>query len=102
MNGTPQARLRPDRRNGASRRQLLDRVRAEFKEMPCLRLTCGQAQRLFAMRPDVCERVFTTLVREGTLICGSDARYGVRADVALRADLYSSAVDHERTGSKAS
>ena len=101
MNWTPQARLRPDRRNSASRGQLLDRVRAEFREMPCLRLTCGQAQRLFGMRPDVCERVFATLVSEGTLTCGSDARYGVRADVALRAHLYGEA-DHERTGSRAS
>lgn len=99
--GTPQARLRPDRRNSASREQLLDRVRAEFKEMPCLRLTCGQAQRLFGMRPDVCERLFATLVGEGTLTCGSDARYGVRADAAWHGRMYTAA-DAERIGSKAS
>ena len=76
--------FRTDRRNSAARAQLLHRVRAEFREMPCLRLTGGQAQRLFGMRPDVCERVFAVLVNEGTLTCGTDARYGVRADVAWR------------------
>ena len=100
MNVTPHARLKPDRRSRTSRARLLDRIRAEFKEMPCLRLTCGQAQRLFGMRPDVCERVLATLVSEGTLTRGSDARYGVPADLALRAHLYTPA-DHERTGSKA-
>lgn len=101
MDRTSHARLKADRRNSASRAQLLHRVRAEFREMPCLRLTCGQAQRLFGIRPDVCERVFATLEGEGMLTRGSDARYGVRADVALRAHLYGAA-DHERTGSKAS
>lgn len=101
MNATPHARLRPDRRSSTSRGRLLDRVRAEFKEMPSLRLTCRQAQRLFGMRPDVCERVLATLVGEGTLTCGSDARYGVPADLILRAHLYNP-VDQERTRSKAS
>lgn len=31
------------------------------------------AQRLFGMRPDVCERVFAALMEEGTLRCGPDA-----------------------------
>lgn len=82
MDVTSHARLRPDRRKGESREQLLRRVRAEFAEMPCLRLTCGQAQRLFALRRDVCERVLATLVDEGTLTRGCDERYGVRDDLA--------------------
>ena len=73
-----------DRRNSVTRSQLLDRVRAEFREMPCLRLTRGQAQRLFGMRVDVCERVFAMLVEEGTLTCGPDDRYGVPAELAWR------------------
>ena len=73
-----------ERRNTASRRQLLQRVQSEFLEMPCLRLTGRQAQRLFALRSDVCERVLTTLVADGTLTRGADARYGLRADVAWR------------------
>ena len=73
MNATP--RLRADRRNIASREHLLQRVRSEFKEMPCLRLTRGQAQRLFGLRADVCARVLAGLVDEGTLTCGPDGRY---------------------------
>ena len=42
----------PDRRNHASREALLIRVRGEFTEMPCLRLTRGQAQRLFDLWRD--------------------------------------------------
>lgn len=76
----PLASNTQDRRNIASRDRLLNRVRSEFKEMPCLRLTFAQAQRLFDMRADVCERVFARLVREGMLTRGPDARYGVRAD----------------------
>ena len=70
-------RLRADRRNIASREHLLQRVRSEFKEMPCLRLTRGQAQRLFGLRADVCARVLADLVDEGTLTRGPDERYGI-------------------------
>ena len=82
MDGLRLVQPRPDRRNSSSRARVLERVRAEFREMPCLRLTRGQAQRLFGMRPDVCERVLAALLQEGTLRCGPDARYGLRADVA--------------------
>ena len=49
----------------------------EFSEMPCLRLTRGQAQRLFALRADVCERVLAALVNDHTLTCGADDRYRI-------------------------
>ena len=71
-----------ERRNVASREELLRRVRAEFGEMPCLRLTPGQARRLFGLRADVCERVLGTLVGRHTLTCGIDGRYGMRDAVA--------------------
>lgn len=64
-----------DRRSNASREALVRRVCGEFTEMPCLRLTRGQAQRLFGLRADVCERIFAALVHEGMLTCGSDGRY---------------------------
>ena len=67
-----------DRRNGASRERLLRRVRAEFEEMPCLRLTSGQARRLFGLRADICERVLSTLIGENILTCGRDGRFGTR------------------------
>jgi hypothetical protein len=65
-----------DRRNPAARQTLLQRVSAEFQEMPCMRLTASQARRLFGLRPDVCERILATLVRQATLACdGERYRY---------------------------
>jgi hypothetical protein len=64
-----------ERRHQPSRDALLARVAAEFQEMPCLRLTGGQARRLFDLRSDVCQRVLSTLIREGTLVCDTEQRY---------------------------
>lgn len=75
MNATESQRSKRDRRDTISREQLLCRVRAEFEEMPSLRLTRGQAQRLFGMRADICERVLAALVRERTLCLDQDDRY---------------------------
>ena len=43
------------------------RVYAEFCEMPCLRLTAGQAGRLFGLEPAECARVLNGLVQNGML-----------------------------------
>jgi hypothetical protein len=69
------ARTKPDRRDLTSRETLLRRVRGEFYEMPCLHLTRAQAQRLFALRPDICQRILGALIAEGTIACGQDERY---------------------------
>ena len=45
------------------------RIRAEFTEMPGLRLTLPQASRLFDLEQSRCERVLGGLVREGDLAC---------------------------------
>jgi hypothetical protein len=37
--------------------------------MPCLRLTAAQAQRLFGLSADVCERILAGLVADGRLAC---------------------------------
>jgi len=84
MDMTAHQPVSPDRRHTTSREQLLDRVRGEFEEMPCLRLTFGQARRLFGLSPDVCQQVLSALVREHPLTCGPDERYGLRDDVAVR------------------
>jgi hypothetical protein len=77
----------PDRRDVASRRQLLSRVRAEFEEMPCLRLTRSQAQRLFGLRTDICERVLAALIADRTLCRDTDGRYRMLDDnVWMRTD----------------
>ena len=65
----------PDRRDHGSRTQLLGRVRSAFDEMPCLRLTGGQAQRLFGLRTDVCERILDALIADRTLCRDADGRY---------------------------
>jgi len=75
MNASDYLQVGPDRRDRASREQLLSRVRAEFEEMRSLRLTRMQAQRLFGLRPDVCGRVLAALVAERILCCESDQRY---------------------------
>ena len=67
----------PDRRDPSSRELLLRRIRSEFVEMPCLRLTGPQARRLFHLTTDVCERVLATLVRDNVLICDIDGRYKI-------------------------
>ena len=61
-----------DRRNPVTRDALLARVSAEFHEMPCMRLTAGQARRLFGLPSDVCQRILATLVRQGTLSCDGE------------------------------
>ncbi len=95
MDSTVPLRMFPDRRDFASREQLLRRIRAEFDEMPCLRLTFGQAQRLFGLRPDVCERVLQTLVAEHTLTRAIDGRFGVQAELAWRSRLFRTAGPQE-------
>ena len=84
MEVTAHQPVSPDRRNRVAREQLLGRVRGEFEEMPCLRLTFGQARRLFGLPTDVCQRVLIALVREHILTCGPDDRYRLRDDVPLR------------------
>lgn len=58
-----------DRRYQPSHHELLERVWGEFHEMPCLRLTAAQAQRLFGLSADVCERILAGLVADGRLAC---------------------------------
>jgi hypothetical protein len=64
----------------ASRQALLRRITEEYNEMPKLRLTAAQAQRLFGLREDVCTRVLRALVDVAVLrrdVNGSYARHGV-------------------------
>jgi len=47
---------------------LVQRVRGEFREMPGLRLTFGQACRLWQMDPATCRLVLESLTRDGVLL----------------------------------
>jgi hypothetical protein len=55
--------------------RLLDRVRGEYREMPGLRLTLPQAQRLFGLEAVTCGLVFEMLTREKFLCRGHDGRF---------------------------
>jgi len=64
-----------ERRNLAARTQLLRRIESEYREMPGLRLTLPQAQRLFALREDICARVHTTLADQTVLRRDANGAY---------------------------
>lgn len=54
---------------------LLDRIRAEYREMPGLRLTVGQAARLWGLGSTTCERLLEVLVRTGFLFRAQDGAF---------------------------
>jgi len=49
---------------------LSQRIRAEYEEMPCLRLTLAQASRFWNVDRDTCRAALDELVAEGVLILG--------------------------------
>lgn len=53
---------------------LLHRVRAEFQEVPGLRLTVAQAQRLWGLDRATCEAVLARLTQSRVLTLGPDGR----------------------------
>ena len=61
-------------------RELLQRIRGEYLEMPGLSLTEQQAQRLWQIDADACRSLFASLVESGFLRRTSRGGY-VRADV---------------------
>jgi hypothetical protein len=63
---------------------VLNRLRAEFVEMPGLRLTSEQVQRLCGIEPTICRLVLASLVGERFLSLNSDGRYARFTDEAYR------------------
>ena len=59
---------------------LLSRVRAEYLEMPGLRLTVSQAQRLCGIEERLCEMVLDLLVEERFLRRTRDGAYARLTD----------------------
>ena len=55
--------------------RLLQRVRAEYREMPSLRLTPSQAQRLFGLEPSAWVAVRDALLTESFLYWTSDGLF---------------------------
>lgn len=62
-------------------RRLLDRIRAEFLEMPGLDLTPAQAQRLWGLDQLTCEYLCERLLEDGFL-CRTSRGTFVRRDAA--------------------
>jgi hypothetical protein len=53
----------------------LVRMQTEWIEMPRLKLTRPQAQRLWSLSADVCETAFDSLIRRGFLVQAPDGAY---------------------------
>ena len=60
---------------------VLQRIQGEFVEMPGLRLTAAQAQRLWGLERDVCDALLGTLVDAKFLLQTRDGAF-VRMDGA--------------------
>lgn len=61
--------------------ETLRRVRGEFEEMPCLRVTLRQACMLFGLSETVSSWVLSCLTRDGFLEQARDGEYVRRAAV---------------------
>jgi hypothetical protein len=57
-------------------RDLISRIRAEFHEMPGMRLTVPQVQRLCGIERTLCQTVLDSLVEEKFLSVKPDGSYG--------------------------
>ena len=57
-------------------RDVIARIRAEYLEMPGMRLTMQQAQRLCGIEQTLCQIVLDSLVGEKFLCVKSDGSYG--------------------------
>jgi len=55
--------------------QILERIRAEYLEMPGLRLTAGQVQRLCGVERELCKDVLDALVERRFLCLKLDGTY---------------------------
>jgi hypothetical protein len=64
--------------------RLVDRVRAEYLEMPGMKLQPEQIQRLCGLDASLCRDVLDSLVRSGFLASGADGSYARTTDVSLR------------------
>jgi hypothetical protein len=64
------------------REELLQRISGEYLEMPGLRLTCEQAQRLWGLDHDTCTELLGALVASAFLTRTTDGRYARISDGA--------------------
>jgi hypothetical protein len=60
--------------------QVFERIRAEFLEMPGMRLTPAQVERLAGVDRSICQSVLDDLVRAGFLCTSENGSYGRLSD----------------------
>jgi hypothetical protein len=60
---------------------IVQRIAAEYREMPGLSLTAAQAGRLFGIASDHCVAVLQALVAQGRLRRRADGRYCAAGDL---------------------
>jgi hypothetical protein len=72
---------------------LLSRIRAEYLEMPGLRLKLAQAQRLWGLERRLCERVLEALIDTKFLRISPDGTYARITDGAERSHPRSATAD---------
>ncbi len=65
----------PDRLSDVAWHTAVSRVRSEFDEMPCLRVTPEQAGALFGLPETPCEALLRRLAHEGFLSKTDDGGY---------------------------
>lgn len=63
-------------------RAVVDRVKGEFLEMPGLRLTTAQAQRLWGLARTECEDLLDLLVHQDFLLRTRDGAFVMRRNLA--------------------
>jgi hypothetical protein len=64
--------------------QILERLRAEYLEMPCMRLSLEQVQRLCGIERSMCKAALDALVEAKFLYVRSDGSYVRLADAGVR------------------
>ncbi len=75
-----------DSRTPHENHKLARRICSEFLEMPGLRLTCAQAQRLFGLSEQICRPLLEELVAHKFLARRADGAYGVPSSEGTRVD----------------
>jgi len=81
----------------SSLKPILERVCGEYREMPGLRLTRPQAQRLWGLDDQTCGRILTALLQSGFLCETYDGRFARTLDEpTLRSPRKVSVPAHDR------
>jgi response regulator of citrate/malate metabolism len=82
--GEPSGRLQTATLTESADLQFVDRIRAEYEEMPGMSLTLDQVVRLCGIERSKCRRVLDTLVATEFLSLRSDGAYARRIDEPIR------------------